>query len=102
MPEIGIARVQKPPRIATIVLGSILLLGGIAGLFLPIVPGGLLIVVGALMLNPQCAWLRRALERCQAQFPGLGRVFRRLSAWGQSWQSRFRNNSGEAGSQFKI
>lgn len=102
MPEIGIARVQKPPRIAAVVLGSILLLGGIVGLFLPIVPGGLLIVVGALMLNPQCAWLRRALEKCQVQFPALRRVFRRLSAWGESWQSRFRNNSGEAGSQFKM
>lgn len=102
MPEIGTAKVEKPPRIAAVALGWILLLGGIIGLFLPIVPGGLLIVVGALMLNPRCAWLRRALESCQVQFPGLRRVFRRLSGWGESWQSRFRNNSGEAASQFKM
>jgi hypothetical protein len=84
VPEIGIAKVRKLPRIATVALGWILLLGGIAGLLLPIVPGGLLIVVGALMLRPHCASLRRALENCQVRFPALERAFRRLSARGES------------------
>jgi uncharacterized membrane protein YbaN (DUF454 family) len=100
--EIGIAKVQKPPRIAAVVLGWALLLGGIIGLFLPIVPGGLLIVVGALTLSPQGSWLRRALENCQVRFPALKRAFRRLSAWGESWQNRLSNNSGDSGSQFKV
>ena len=102
MPEIGIAKVRKLPRIATVALGWILPLGGIAGLFLPIVPGGLLIVVGALMLRPHCAWLRRALENCQVRFPALERAFRRLSARGESWQRRPSDRSGDSGSQFKA
>lgn len=80
MPEIGIARVRKLPPIATVALGWILLLGGIVGLLFPIVPGGFLIFVGAFMLNPQCAWLRRALENRRVRFPALERAFRRLSA----------------------
>jgi uncharacterized membrane protein YbaN (DUF454 family) len=80
VPEIGIATVRKLPQIATVALGWILLLGGIVGLLLPIVPGGFLIFVGAFMLSPQCAWLRRALENCQVRFPALERAFKRLSA----------------------
>jgi hypothetical protein len=72
MQEIGIAKTQRPlQRVAVVALGWILMLVGIGGLFLPVVPGAFLIVAGALMLNPQRTWLSRALEKCRMRFPAL-------------------------------
>jgi hypothetical protein len=75
-------------RVAILALGWSLVLGGIIGLFLPIVPGGFLIVAGALMLSPQCAWLRRALEKCRSG--SLGSLVQFRCA-----HSRWRNSEGE-------
>ena len=61
-------------RIATLALGWVLVLGGIIGLFLPVVPGGVLIVAGALLLSRQSAWLRRALGKYRARSHALGRL----------------------------
>ena len=103
MQEIGIAKTQKPlQRIAVVALGWILIIGGIVGLFLPVVPGTFLIVAGALMLKPQRTWLRRALETCRVRFPVLERAFRRYSTWGKCWQSRFSNSPGDSGEQFRV
>lgn len=101
MQEIRIAKTQKPlQRIAVVAVGWILILGGIVGLLLPFVPGTVLIVAGALMLNTRCAWLRRALEMCRVRFPALERALKRLLCLGESWQSRFRNIPGNSGSPF--
>jgi len=98
MQEIGIAKTQKPlQRIAVVALGWILMIGGIVGLFLPVLPGTFLIVAGALMLNPQRTWLSRAMEKCRMRFPALERAFRRFSTWGKCWQSRFSNSPGNSG-----
>ena len=77
-------------RVAILALGWSLVLSGIVGLFLPIVPGGFLIAAGALMLTPQCAWLRRAIEKCHARSHDLSRLV-------QLWfaQSRWRKFDGE-------
>jgi hypothetical protein len=56
------------------------MIGGLVGLFLPFVPGAFLMVAGALMLNSQCTWLSRALEKCRMRFPALERAFRRQQA----------------------
>jgi hypothetical protein len=77
-------------RVAILALGWVLVLGGIISLFLPIVPGGFLIVAGALMLSPQCAWLRRALEKYRARPHALGR----LAEWALN-NSRPRKFEGE-------
>ena len=61
-------------RVAILAFGWSLVLGGIIGLFLPIVPGGILIAAGALMLTPRCAWLRRAIEKCHARSHDLSRL----------------------------
>ncbi len=85
MQEIGITRSQRPfRRFAAIALGWVLILLGIAGLVIPIMPGAVLIVVGAVMVNPQCAWLRRMLDKCRVHFPALAPAFRRFSAWSES------------------
>jgi len=95
MQEIGIAKTQRP--LQRVALGWILMLVGIVGLFLPVVPGAVLIVAGALILNPQRTWLSRALEKCRMRFPVLERAFRRFSSWGKCWQSHFSNSPGDSG-----
>jgi hypothetical protein len=98
MQEIGVTKAQKPlQRFAIVAVGWIFILGGIVGLFIPVLPGGLLIFAGALMLSPQSTWLRRALEKYRARFPVVERTFKRLFSWGESWRSRFRNNPGDPG-----
>jgi|HubBroStandDraft_4_1064222.scaffolds.fasta_scaffold46432_3 hypothetical protein len=77
-------------RVALLAFGWVLALGGIIGLFLPIVPGSFLIVAGALMLSPQCAWLRRALEKYSVRSHNLGRLVQLRCA-----QSRWRKFEGE-------
>jgi hypothetical protein len=92
MQEIEVTRSKPLRRLAFVVLGWALLLVGVTGLLLPVVPGGLLIVLGALMLKRQHPWLGRVLEKCRAQFPALERTVRRIASLGGTWRSRFTNN----------
>ena len=79
MQKTGIAKERKPlQRIAFVALGWTLLLAGIVGLFLPVVPGFLLLAAGAFQLNRQNAWLRRTMGKCRLQFPVLERAFSKL------------------------
>src|SRR5690349_13345330 len=95
MQVIETIKTEKPiQRIAVVALGWIFVLGGIVGLLIPILPGGVLIFAGALMLSPRSRWLRRTLGKCRARFPFLERTFKRLSAWGESWQRGIRNYPG--------
>ena len=76
---------KKPPtRFAAIALGWIFILGGIAGLFLPILPGIVLIFAGALMVSPQNKWLLKAREKCLERLHSLQHAFRR-SCGSESW-----------------
>jgi uncharacterized protein len=65
-------------RLSFLVLGWIFVLGGIIGLFLPIIPGWLLLGIGVLMLSSKSVWLHGMLEKVVARFPALNRkqVFR--------------------------
>src|SRR5580704_3814297 len=101
MQEIGITKSQKQlQRVSVIALGWVLILLGIAGLVLPVVPGAVLIVVGALMVNPQLAGLRRMLEKCRVRFPVVAPAFKRFSAWSESRQSVSKKNPSDSGAQF--
>jgi hypothetical protein len=103
MQGIGITTKQKPPhRIVVVALGCIFIIGGIGGLFIPILPGAALIFAGVLMLSPQSAWVPRALEKCRLRFPFLERAFKRISTWGESWQNRFRNNPDDSESKYRL
>jgi uncharacterized membrane protein YbaN (DUF454 family) len=103
MQEIGITKSQNPlGRIIVVVLGWILILGAIVGLFVPIIPGTVLIVVGALMVNPQWAWLRRMLEKCRVRFPVVAPAFRRFCAWSESSQNLSKKNPSDSGAQFEM
>ena len=95
MQEIRIVKTERPLQCAA--LGWILMLVGVVGLFLPIVPGAFLIATGALMLNPQSTWLSRTLEKGRTRFPALERALRRFSTWSKCWQGRFSNSPGDSG-----
>lgn len=53
-------------------LGSLLLLAGLAGLLLPILPGWLLIVAGLVILAGEFVWARRLLEAARRRLPTSG------------------------------
>jgi uncharacterized membrane protein YbaN (DUF454 family) len=85
MQETNTAKIHKVVRRGAVIgFGLTLVLGGIAGLFLPVVPGALLLVAGAVILRPQSAWLRRFLDECHVRFPALERVLQRLSKWSET------------------
>jgi len=85
MQEIGITKSRRPVhRFAVVALGWVLILLGIVGLVVPVVPGAVLMIIGILMVNPQYVWLRRMLEKCRVRFPALEPAFRRFSSWGES------------------
>lgn len=93
MRETGAGNVQiTMRRSALFALGWALAFGGIVGLFLPVVPGALLIVAGGAILGPQSAWLRRALEQCRVRAGALKRPFKCARAWLGIPQNSFRAN----------
>jgi hypothetical protein len=103
MQEIGITKTQTlPQRVAIIALSWILILGGIVGLFIPVLPGGVLIFAGAIMLSPHSTLLRRMLKTCRMRFPLLERASRPLAAWIESRQSRSQNNPDDSRSQSRV
>ena len=103
MEDTGITESQNPLlRIAVVPLGWILILGGIVGLFVPIMPGAVLIIAGALLVNPQWAWLQRILEKCRVRFPVLAPAFRRFSGWSEGRQSLFKRNPADSRTQFEV
>ena len=60
---------MTPRRAALFTLGWLLLLGGIVGLLLPVVPGAVLLSAGVAVLSSQSAWLWRALEKHRVPLP---------------------------------
>jgi uncharacterized membrane protein YbaN (DUF454 family) len=92
MQEIGITKSPKLQRFAVVARGWVLILLGIVGLVLPVVPGAVLIVFGVLMVNPQRVWLRRMLEKCQVRFPIVAPAFGHFRTWGESRRSLFKKN----------
>jgi CheY-like chemotaxis protein len=63
---------QKPcGRVAETVLAWIVFVTGLAGLFLRILPGGILIVLGGVLLNRRYSWLRSVINKYRQRFPAL-------------------------------
>jgi uncharacterized protein (TIGR02611 family) len=54
-------------RVVIVIAGTILLLGGIVGLLLPIVPGWLLIIAGLAILASEFVWAARLLDTAKAK-----------------------------------
>jgi uncharacterized membrane protein YbaN (DUF454 family) len=84
-------------RVAIVALGWVFICLGIVGLVLPVVPGAVLMIVGALVVNLRLEWLWRMLEKCRVRFPVLASVFRRFFAWSESSQSLIKKNRSDSG-----
>ena len=63
------SRIRRPLiiRIVLVMIGTILLIGGVVGLLLPIVPGWLLIIPGLAILGTEFVWARRLLDTAKAK-----------------------------------
>lgn len=63
------SRVRRPLviRIVLVMIGTMLLVGGLIGLLLPIVPGWLLIIPGLAILGTEFVWARRLLDTAKAR-----------------------------------
>jgi len=64
-----IERVRRPLliRIGAVMSGTVLVLAGIIGLLLPVVPGWLLIIAGLAILATEFVWARRLLDSAKAR-----------------------------------
>jgi CheY-like chemotaxis protein len=103
MRTIEIARSQsKVQRILFVCVGTSLVLGGIIGLFLPIVPGLLALVAGAVLLSRECPPLHRALEKCQAGSPVVRRCIAGLPKVYATWRRRFRCKARDSATTVRI
>ena len=89
---------MTPRRAALVALGWILVLCGIVGLPLPVVPGAVLLIAGVAVLRSHSAWFGRALHKWQARFP-LGS---RFLGWVGMGRSRFSCNPDNLDSQFRT
>ena len=63
------SRIRRPliVRVILVMVGTILLVGGLIGLLLPIVPGWLMIIPGLAILATEFVWARRLLDTAKAK-----------------------------------
>lgn len=54
---------------------------GVLGLFLPILPGVLLLLAGTSVLSSEYVWAHRTLQRLRARFPDFNKRLHATEAW---------------------
>jgi uncharacterized membrane protein YbaN (DUF454 family) len=67
-------------RVAFFMAGWMFLILGAAGLFLPILPGVLFLVIGLAFLSLEYTWARRLASRLLRHFPAADRKFQGMLA----------------------
>ncbi len=77
-------------RIALLTLGWILVILGVAGLFLPFLQGILLLLAGLWVLSLESEWAHRVFVRLGERFP---RAHARLQHWRDRVRDRWRGRS---------
>jgi uncharacterized membrane protein YbaN (DUF454 family) len=78
-------------KLASQLIGWGLIVLGAAGLFLPLLPGTPLLVLGLMVLSREYVWARRLMTRIRDRFP---KMSRKAEAW---WRRmRFRWESGSS------
>jgi Kef-type K+ transport system membrane component KefB len=63
-------------RVAFLVFGWVTVLAGIIALFIPIIPGTLFLLIGAIILSSEYIFVRKVLERLRMRFPVFDRAFK--------------------------
>jgi uncharacterized membrane protein YbaN (DUF454 family) len=67
-------------RVAVIASGWSLLLLGVAGLVLPVLPGVFFLIIGLSILSAEYAWAHRWLAALRRRFPVIGRKAQEVHA----------------------
>jgi len=80
-------------------IGCILIVCGIAGLFVPIVPGIPMLLAGVFILFPDRERLNRVTGTFRTRFPWLGHFFERFTALDNTWRSWCGNRSRDLNSK---
>jgi len=75
-------------RIVTLAVGWLLVAAGVVGLFLPILQGVLLLLLGFWVLSRESRWARRRFEQLRARFPQLDESVQRLAERLRAWRRR--------------
>ncbi len=66
-------------RVGTALIGVILIVLGLAGIVLPILPGWALVIGGLLVLSREFAWARRIVNKIREPLERRGILHRRSS-----------------------
>ena len=69
----------RAKRWAVLIVGWSLIAVGILGLFLPVLPGILFLVMGLLLLATEYAWARELIDKASAKYPKVGAVLNRAT-----------------------
>ncbi len=80
-------------RWALVATGWFFVVLGIAGLFLPVLQGILLILIGLLILSSEYAWAQRLLTRVRQRLPTLAESAHTASESARNWLHRGRHRS---------
>ncbi len=89
---------RKLKKIAQLALGYLLLALGIAGLFLPILQGILLIMLGLLVLSWHAPWAERLLHRLRDRFPRQHALMHDWAHWGRErWHAWWHGQAAAPG-----
>jgi uncharacterized protein len=75
-------------RIVTLVMGWLLIVLGVIGLFLPVLQGVLLLLLGFYVLSRESSWARRRFNQLRARFPDLDASVQRLADRMRAWRRR--------------
>jgi len=65
-------------RIVKLIAGWAFIVLGVAGLFLPVLPGLVFLLVGLTILSTEHRWARRLMIRLRRRFPKASRELRRF------------------------
>ena len=80
-------------RILLLIAGWAFILLGILGLFLPILQGVLLLLVGLIILSSEYVWAHRLLTKLRERFPKIGRTADQATAKATAWLRRISGQS---------
>jgi len=85
-------------RALLLVTGWAFVLVGIAGLFLPVLQGVLMILIGLVILSGEYVWAHRLLQKLRARYPRLSQKLDQARERGNAWLRKFSGRSSDTGS----
>lgn len=92
MTETRKPRHSRARHIALLVLGWVLVVVGVAGLFLPVLQGLLFLALGLLVLSRHSDWVRERVERLRERHPKLDDALEKASDKLHQWRSALKRH----------